>query len=36
VRRCMNDWIEPMLTMRPLAGAQGARNACVTLKTPVS
>src|SRR3954451_8738256 len=35
VRRCTKDWIEPILTMRPLLARRGLRNACVVLKTPL-
>ena len=31
----MKDWIEAMLMMRPLLARNGARNACVTLNTPL-
>src|SRR5258708_1902004 len=30
----MNDWIEPMLTMRPLVARSCSTKACVTLNTP--
>src|SRR5262249_24096633 len=31
---CTNDWIEPMLTIRPLVARSWSRKACVTLNMP--
>src|SRR4029453_11422148 len=35
VGTCTKDWIEPILTIRPLVARNGPRKACVTLNTPV-